>query len=161
MCQCRKCQLSANVNRILHSFIVYIFCLRMDVSKKLEEYRKHKLKYIKEKPDVIITTDDKDIIEKLLPETNSIRSMQPEFLEDPIDDSLNCLTLTDMLYYGLCFILWSILYVGIYINTRTTPKRRGEVSAYSVFNKDCKSIDGTLKAEQFEREIRYGPSVLQ
>lgn len=31
----------------------------MDVSKKLEEYRKHKLKYIKEKPDVIITTDDK------------------------------------------------------------------------------------------------------
>lgn len=151
----------------------------MDVSKKLEEYRKHKLKYIKEKPDVIITTDDKDIIEKLLPETNSIRSMQPEFLEDPIDDSLNCLTLTDMLYYGLCFILWSILYgifiklqfgtvffivsclVGIYINTRTTPKRRGEVSAYSVFNKDCKSIDGTLKAEQFEREIRYGPSVLQ
>lgn len=105
--------------------------------------------------------------------------MQPEFLEDPIDDSLNCLTLTDMLYYGLCFILWSILYgifiklqfgtvffivsclVAIYINTRTTPKRRGEVSAYSVFNKDCKSIDGTLKAEQFEREIRYGPSVLQ
>ncbi|CAH2045007.1 unnamed protein product, partial [Iphiclides podalirius] len=40
----------------------------------------------------------------------------------------------------------------------TRPKKRGEVSAYSVFNENCTSIDGTLKAEQFEREIRYGPS---
>lgn len=46
--------------------------------------------------------------------------------------------------------------LGIYFNTRTEPKKRNEMSAYSVFNKNCESIDGTLKAEQFEREIRYG-----
>lgn len=53
------------------------------------------------------------------------------------------------------FLVLSAL-AGIYYNTRTGPKRRGEVSAYSVFNKNVESIDGTLKAEQFEREIRYG-----
>lgn len=34
----------------------------------------------------------------------------------------------------------------------------GELSAYSVFNKNCESIDGTLSAEQFEKELRYGPT---
>ena len=29
-------------------------------------------------------------------------------------------------------------------------------SAYSVFNPGCESIDGTLTAQQFEREIRHG-----
>lgn len=38
----------------------------------------------------------------------------------------------------------------------TRKKKPGEISAYSVFNEGCESIDGTLKAEQFEREIRYG-----
>jgi hypothetical protein len=47
-------------------------------------------------------------------------------------------------------------FVIIWANTRTGPKRRGEASAYSVFNPDCEAIDGTLKPEQFEREIRYG-----
>ena len=76
----------------------------------------------------------------------------------------------------LYFLLWATLYIiaikiefgavyfvvsaliFIYFNTRSGPKKRGEVSAYSVFNPDCQSIDGTLKAEQFEREIRYGAS---
>lgn len=59
--------------------------------------------------------------------------------------------------FGVVYLLISAL-IGIYLNTRTTPKKAGEVSAYSVFNKGCHSIDGTLKAEQFEREIRYGAS---
>lgn len=46
--------------------------------------------------------------------------------------------------------------VGIYLNTRTGPKPKNEISAYSVFNENCEAIDGTLKGEQFEREIRYG-----
>lgn len=50
--------------------------------------------------------------------------------------------------------MFSMLF-GVYFNTRTTRKKN-EVSAYSVFNENCHSIDGTLKAEQFEREIRYG-----
>ncbi|CAG4988184.1 unnamed protein product [Parnassius apollo] len=59
------------------------------------------------------------------------------------------------LQFGAVYFIISVL-VGIYLNTRTRPKKKGEVSAYSVFNENCVSIDGTLKAEQFEREIRYG-----
>lgn len=83
-------------------------------------------------------------------------------------------TYVDMAYYSLWFMLWLTLYIifiklqfgsvyfivsaliAMYVNTRTGPRKRNEVSAYSVFNKDCESIPGTLKAEQFEREIRYG-----
>lgn len=97
-------------------------------------------------------------------------------IEDEDHITLNCCSYMDCFYYTLCFILWATVYIifiklqfgtvyfiisgliGIYLNTRTGPKTKGEISAYSVFNKDCKSIDGTLKAEQFEREIRYGPS---
>lgn len=60
------------------------------------------------------------------------------------------------LQFGAVFFIISSL-IGIYLNTRTRPRKEGEVSAYSVFNENCVSIDGTLKAEQFEREIRYGP----
>lgn len=59
------------------------------------------------------------------------------------------------LQFGAVYFVISVL-IGIYLNTRTRPRKRGEVSAYSVFNENCVSIDGTLKAEQFEKEIRYG-----
>ncbi|KAB0799792.1 hypothetical protein PPYR_07672 [Photinus pyralis] len=59
------------------------------------------------------------------------------------------------LQFGIIYLIISAL-IGIYLNTRTSPKKRNEVSAYSVFNENCKSIDGTLKAEQFEKEIRFG-----
>ncbi|XP_034475459.1 SAYSvFN domain-containing protein 1 [Drosophila innubila] len=59
------------------------------------------------------------------------------------------------LKFGLVFLMFSALFF-IYFNTRTGPKKSNELSAYSVFNKNCESIDGTLKAEQFENEIRYG-----
>ncbi|XP_047536798.1 SAYSvFN domain-containing protein 1 [Vanessa atalanta] len=59
------------------------------------------------------------------------------------------------LQFGAVFFVISIL-IGICLNTRTRPKKKGEVSAYSVFNENCVSIDGTLKAEQFEKEIMYG-----
>ncbi|XP_046427476.1 SAYSvFN domain-containing protein 1 [Neodiprion fabricii] len=78
--------------------------------------------------------------------------------------------------YLLYFLLWATLYmialqfefgavyfivsslVLIWKNTRSGPKKKGEISAYSVFNPNCQAIDGTLNAEQFEREIRYGAS---
>lgn len=62
--------------------------------------------------------------------------------------------------FGAVFFVVSVL-IGICVNTRTTPKKRGEVSAYSVFNENCVSIDGTLKAEQFEKEIRYGAGTVR
>uniref|UniRef100_A0A182NCH9 SAYSvFN domain-containing protein n=1 Tax=Anopheles dirus TaxID=7168 RepID=A0A182NCH9_9DIPT len=55
------------------------------------------------------------------------------------------------LRFGAVFLMLSALF-GIYFNTRT-KKSPGEMSAYSVFNENCEAIDGTLKAEQFEREI--------
>ncbi|XP_022902592.1 SAYSvFN domain-containing protein 1 [Onthophagus taurus] len=107
-------------------------------------------------------------------ETLLINDTQSETSITSDDDNINCCTRIDLLYYFLLFLIWATLYVifieyqfgtiylilsaliGIYLNTRTKPKRPGEISAYSVFNRNCKSIDGTLKAEQFEREIRYG-----
>lgn len=56
------------------------------------------------------------------------------------------------LKFGAVFFMFSCL-IGIYLNTRTGPKLENEPSAYSVFNPNMESIDGTLKAEQFEREI--------
>ncbi|XP_055852149.1 SAYSvFN domain-containing protein 1 [Episyrphus balteatus] len=68
-----------------------------------------------------------------------------------------CFVIAIELQFGIVFLMFSAL-LGIYFNTRTGPKPKHEPSAYSVFNKNCESIDGTLKAEQFEREIRYGSS---
>ncbi|CAD7083953.1 unnamed protein product [Hermetia illucens] len=66
-----------------------------------------------------------------------------------------CYAIAIELKFGMVFLLFSALF-GIYFNTRTRPRRKNEMSPYSVFNEGCESIDGTLKAEQFEREIRYG-----
>jgi len=57
--------------------------------------------------------------------------------------------------FGAVYFVLSAL-VFICVNTRSGPKRRGEPSAYSVFNPNCEAIDGTLDASQFENEIRYG-----
>ncbi|CAB3248864.1 unnamed protein product [Arctia plantaginis] len=59
------------------------------------------------------------------------------------------------LQFGAVYFGVTVL-IGICLNTRTKPKKRGEVSAYSVFNEDCASIDGTLKAEELQRQLLYG-----
>ncbi|XP_033216966.1 SAYSvFN domain-containing protein 1 [Belonocnema kinseyi] len=63
------------------------------------------------------------------------------------------------LEFGAVYFILSSFYL-IWANTRSGPKKEGEISAYSVFNPDCQSIDGTLKAEQFEREIMFGAASL-
>ncbi|XP_014247155.1 uncharacterized protein LOC106665331 [Cimex lectularius] len=57
--------------------------------------------------------------------------------------------------FGTVFLAISAL-IFIYYNTRTGQKKRGEVSAYSIFNKNCQPIDGTLQAEQLQREMLGG-----
>lgn len=57
--------------------------------------------------------------------------------------------------FGAVFFVVSAL-IGICLNTRTRRKKKGEVSAYSVFNQNCASIDGTLKAEDLQRQMLYG-----
>ena len=57
--------------------------------------------------------------------------------------------------FGMPFLAVSILYF-ICRNLRTRPKIPGEVSAYSVFNENCEAIDGTVTADQLQREMFGG-----
>ncbi|KAM6272359.1 SAYSvFN domain-containing protein 1 [Spheniscus humboldti] len=59
---------------------------------------------------------------------------------------------------GLPYFVLSLLY-WMYAGTRgPADRRRGELSAYSVFNPGCAAIAGTLTAEQLERELHYRPA---
>ncbi|XP_040468106.1 SAYSvFN domain-containing protein 1 [Falco naumanni] len=59
---------------------------------------------------------------------------------------------------GLPYLVLSGLY-WMYAGTRgPAERRRGELSAYSVFNPGCAAIAGTLTAEQLERELHYRPA---
>ncbi|XP_049878239.1 SAYSvFN domain-containing protein 1 [Pectinophora gossypiella] len=62
--------------------------------------------------------------------------------------------------FGAVFFASSVL-IGIFLNTRTGKRKPGEVSAYSVFNQNCESIDGTLKAEELQRQMLYGVAGLR
>jgi len=69
------------------------------------------------------------------------------------------MTLFVEIEFGAVFFILSLFYV-IYSNLRSGPKVKGEPSAYSVFNPNCEAIDGTLTAEQFERELILGPKAV-
>ncbi|XP_060100958.1 SAYSvFN domain-containing protein 1 [Heteronotia binoei] len=59
------------------------------------------------------------------------------------------------LEFGLPYFVLSMFY-WIYVGTRGPgEKQNGERSAYSVFNPGCEAIQGTLTAEQLERELHY------
>ncbi|XP_077198133.1 SAYSvFN domain-containing protein 1 isoform X2 [Paroedura picta] len=61
------------------------------------------------------------------------------------------------LEFGLPYFVLSMFY-WIYVGTRGPGERQsGEKSAYSVFNPGCEAIQGTLTAEQLERELQYRP----
>ncbi|XP_007438017.1 SAYSvFN domain-containing protein 1 [Python bivittatus] len=63
------------------------------------------------------------------------------------------------LEFGLPYFVLSMFY-WIYAGTRGPRERQpGEKSAYSVFNPGCEAIQGTLTAEQFERELQYRPLI--
>ena len=58
--------------------------------------------------------------------------------------------------FGTVFFITSLLYLLV-TSLRGSRRKPWEPSAYSVFNRNFEAIDGTLSAEQFERELRYGP----
>ncbi|XP_022187352.1 uncharacterized protein LOC111046161 [Nilaparvata lugens] len=57
--------------------------------------------------------------------------------------------------FGAVYFVISLMVI-LYKNTRTGPKKAGELSAYSVFNPNCEAIEGTLDAEQLQKELLYG-----
>lgn len=56
------------------------------------------------------------------------------------------------LQFGAVFFMLSC-FLGICLNLRDKSKNSNEISAYSVFNRNCESIDGTFKAEMFEQQL--------
>ncbi|EGW09994.1 SAYSvFN domain-containing protein 1 [Cricetulus griseus] len=61
------------------------------------------------------------------------------------------------LEFGLAYFVLSMFY-WMYVGTRNPEeKKEGEKSAYSVFNPGCEAIQGTLTAEQLERELQLRP----
>ncbi len=60
--------------------------------------------------------------------------------------------------FGLVYFVCSCI-VMLILSMRGGKKRKaGTLSAYSVFNKNFEVIDGTFTAEQFEKELRRGPT---
>lgn len=61
------------------------------------------------------------------------------------------------LQFGAVFFAVSAL-IFIYFNTRTGKSKSKTLSAYSVFNPNCERLQGTITAEQFERELLHRPT---
>ncbi|CAH1392727.1 unnamed protein product [Nezara viridula] len=73
----------------------------------------------------------------------SIEELEKDSVD--VDSSLKSETLNIVtLKTFLLFILW------------TGKRPRDEISAYSVFNRNCERIDGTFSAEEFEKQLRKG-----
>lgn len=65
------------------------------------------------------------------------------------------MTLFVVLEFGAVFFVLSVFYV-MFTNFRKRPRLRGELSAYSVFNPNVEAIDGSLTAQDLERQLTFG-----
>ncbi|KAL1447639.1 hypothetical protein MTO96_028444 [Rhipicephalus appendiculatus] len=65
------------------------------------------------------------------------------------------MTLFVVLEFGAVFFAISVFYV-MFTNFRKRPRLRGELSAYSVFNPNVEAIDGSLTAQDLERQLTMG-----
>ena len=59
------------------------------------------------------------------------------------------------LEFGAVYFATSLMFV-VYSTMKSGSRKKGEPSAYSVFNPGCERLEGTFTAEQFEQELRYG-----
>ncbi|RWS17112.1 hypothetical protein B4U79_15789 [Dinothrombium tinctorium] len=60
-----------------------------------------------------------------------------------------------MFEFGAVFFVLSLFYL-IFTNLRNRKRKKGELSAYSVFNPGCEAIEGTLSAEKLQSELTFG-----
>uniref|UniRef100_A0A0C9R0S3 SAYSvFN domain-containing protein n=1 Tax=Amblyomma americanum TaxID=6943 RepID=A0A0C9R0S3_AMBAM len=65
------------------------------------------------------------------------------------------MTLFVVLEFGAVFFVASVFYV-MFTNFRKRPRVRGELSAYSVFNPNVEAIDGSVTAQDLERQLTMG-----
>lgn len=65
------------------------------------------------------------------------------------------MTLAVVVQFGAVFFVASVFYL-ILTNLRDRPRKRGELSAYSVFNPNVESIAGTVTAGDLEKQLQYG-----
>jgi len=115
-------------------------------------------------PQASLGDDLAPLLDSELPEKTSPTKQHAESRKEPLSWKLKLVyfALWIAVYYYFIYIEFGAIYfilsmlVGVWLNTRTGEKLEGEVSAYSVFNPNCEPIDGTLNAEQFEKEIRSG-----
>ena len=63
---------------------------------------------------------------------------------------LGCYEFGFLPVFFVCF-----LFYAMYLTLKHSRRKPGEPSAYSVFNKNCEAIDGSITAEQFDRELRF------
>ena len=57
--------------------------------------------------------------------------------------------------FGAVFFALSLIVI-LYYSMSYDSRGKDEMSAYSVFNKDFKRLDGTFTAEQFDKSLRKG-----
>lgn len=142
------------------------------VREKLAEYRASK---VEEKPSQLQKGREDTLKPNTSAKTDS-ETLVEEAAESEVDvynDDRRATYIIALAFkLGLWFLLWGLsieygfgaVYVIVsgllFMGYSLYGSRRSshEPSAYSVFNKGCESIDGTLTAEQFERELRYGPT---
>lgn len=65
-----------------------------------------------------------------------------------------------LLEFGTVFFVLSMFY-WVYNSMKEGTRKPWEPSAYSVFNKDFETIDGTFTAEQFEKELKFGAGAVK
>ena len=176
------CELSAGVGALHLKFAVNnsSLCFPLQVMSKLQDVRARLSDY-REKKRALENKGGRNIQSS---EGNSASTNEFEKKDETIDDSKA--RETELIYedprfywlkkilkalvwlllwgffisfeFGLVYFVCSCLFF-IILSMRGGKKRKpGTLSAYSVFNKNFETIDGTLTAEQFERELRHGPS---
>ncbi len=142
------------------------------VREKLADYRQSKAKEKPSQPHKEEEAVSTPITSASTDSEDPIQAHNEVNVSSGTPDSRGTGPLGTALKLGLWFLLWGIsiecgfgvVYVilsGLVLMAYSlygSRRPRHEPSAYSVFNKDCESIDGTLTAEQFERELRYGPT---
>ncbi len=63
---------------------------------------------------------------------------------------------SDFFFFFFFFFCLFGLRFGIVQMTRDSPPKPGELSAYSVFNKNFEKLPGTFDADQIDRQFRTG-----